>query len=159
MRLRPSSLVLSLTAGATALALLAPGPTAALAAGGPGYRQHDYADGQARYVLPPGENGLVTLAQALAFEATGQRPAHSQDQLGEYRDLLYGYPSLTDATLGRYFNDESFGVRPADVTRTEQPGPGVTIYRDSHDVPPSTATPTPPPRSAPATPRPRTGCS
>jgi acyl-homoserine lactone acylase PvdQ len=135
MRLRPSSLVLSLTAGATALALLAPGPTAALAAGGPGYRQHDYADGQARYVLPPGENGLVTLAQALAFEATGQRPAHSQDQLGEYRDLLYGYPSLTDATLGRYFNDESFGVRPADVTRTEQPGPGVTIYRDSHDVP------------------------
>jgi acyl-homoserine lactone acylase PvdQ len=135
MRVRPSSLALSLTAGATALALLAPQLGPARAAGGPAYRQHDYADGQTRYVLPPGENGLVNLTQALAFEANGQRPADSQDQLGEYSGLLYGYPSLTQATLGKYFNDESFGVKPADVTRTEQPGPGVTIYRDTHDVP------------------------
>jgi hypothetical protein len=71
MRVRPSSLALSLTAGATALALLAPQLGPARAAGGPAYRQHDYADGQARYVLPPGENGLVNLTQALAFEANG----------------------------------------------------------------------------------------
>jgi acyl-homoserine lactone acylase PvdQ len=135
MRVRPSSLALSLTAGATALALLAPTLGTAQAAGSPVYRQHDYADGQARYVLPPGENGLVNATQALAFEATGQRPAGSQDQLGEYSNLLYGYPSLTSSTLGKYFNDESFGVKPADVTRTEQPGSGVTIYRDTHDVP------------------------
>ncbi len=136
MRVRTGSLTLSLTAGATALALLVPTTTGARAAGGrPAYRRHDYADGQARYVLPPGENGLVNAQQALAFEATGQRPPDSQDQLGHYRTLLYGYPSLTDGTLGKYFDDESFGVRPADVIRTEQPEDGATIYRDRHDVP------------------------
>ena len=136
MRARTGSLVLTLSAAATALAMLAPVVGAAdAAAGGPTYRQHDYADGQARYVLPPGENGLVNATDALAFETTQQRPADSQDQLGQYAGLLYGYPSLTNATLGRYFNDESFGVRPQDVTRTETPGDGVTIYRDTHDVP------------------------
>jgi len=136
MRARAGALVLSLTAAATTLALLASAPRSAdAAAGGPGYRRHDYADGQARYVLPPGENGLVNATDALAFETTQQRPADSQDQLGQYAGLLYGYPRLTNATLGRYFNDESFGVRPQDVTRTETPGNGVTIYRDTHDVP------------------------
>jgi acyl-homoserine lactone acylase PvdQ len=136
MRRRAGSLALSLIGGATALALLVPQTGAAQAVtGGPAYRLHDYADGQARYVLPPGENGLVTLTQALAFQATGQRPPNSQDQLGEYSSLLYGYPHLTDADLGAYFNDESFGVKAADIVRTEQPEAGVTIYRDTHDVP------------------------
>ncbi len=140
MRVRAGSLVLPLTLSlgmaVTSLALLAPvGGAADAAPGGPAYRRHDYADGQARYVLPPGENGLVNATDALAFETTQQRPANSQDQLGQYSGLLYGYPTLTDATLGTYFNDESFGVRPADVTRTETPGDGVTIYRDTHDVP------------------------
>jgi acyl-homoserine lactone acylase PvdQ len=129
-------LTLAGTAAASALALLASTVGQASAVDtGPAYRLHDYADGQVAYVLPPGENGLVNLTQALAFETTGQRPANSDDQLGQYSGLLYGYPSLTDATLGSYFNDESFGVPPADVTRTEHPGSGVTIYRDTHDVP------------------------
>ena len=136
MRLRAVSLALSLTAAATSLALLAPALRPAdAAAGGPTYRRHDYADGRARYVLPPGENGLVNATDALAFETTQQRPANSQDQLGQYAGLLYGYPHLTNAKLGRYFNDESFGVRPKDITRTETPENGVTIYRDTHDVP------------------------
>jgi acyl-homoserine lactone acylase PvdQ len=135
MRLRAGSLALSLTAAATSLALLAPALGPADAAGGPTYRRHDLADGRARYVLPPGENGLVNATDALAFETTQQRPASSQDQLGQYSGLLYGYPHLTNATLGRYFNDESFGVRPRDITRTETPENGVTIYRDTHDVP------------------------
>ena len=99
------------------------------------YRANDYADGQAMSILPPGENGLVNALDAAQFELLGKRPAHSQDQLGKYADLLYGYPSLTDATLGDYYNDESFGVRAADVIRTESPTPGVTIYRDTYDVP------------------------
>jgi acyl-homoserine lactone acylase PvdQ len=86
-------------------------------------------------ILPPGENGLVTTSDALSFESTGQRPPNSQDQLGKYSDLLYGYPSLTDSTLDNYYVDESFGVRSADVTRTERPETGVTIYRDTYDVP------------------------
>jgi acyl-homoserine lactone acylase PvdQ len=140
MRARAGSLALCLTAGATSLALLVPavGPAdgpADAGTGGPAYRHHDFADGQARYVLPPGENGLVNATDALAFEATQQRPANSQDQLGQYSGLLYGYPRLTNAKLATYFNDESFGVRPQDVVRTEQPGDGVTIYRDTHDVP------------------------
>jgi acyl-homoserine lactone acylase PvdQ len=100
-----------------------------------GYRANDYADGQAMSVLPPGENGLVKATDLATFETTQQRPAASQDQLGKYANLLYGYPSLTDNTLGNYFNGESFGVPPADITRTETPGNGVTIYRDTHDVP------------------------
>jgi acyl-homoserine lactone acylase PvdQ len=99
------------------------------------YRADDYADGRAMSILPPGENGLVTTSDALKFESTQQRPPNSQDQLGKYADLLYGYPSLTDSTLHNYYVDESFGVRPADVTRTERPETGVTIYRDTHDVP------------------------
>lgn len=132
-------LALSLTAAATSLALVAPAVVPAVApadaAGGPPYRRHDNADGKARYVLPPGENGLVNATDALTVETTKQRPANSQDQLGQYSGLLYGYPHLTNVKLGRYFNDESFGVRPKDVTRTETPENGVTIYRDTHDVP------------------------
>src|SRR3954447_2028453 len=140
MRVRSVSVAvpLALATGLTVTSLAVLGSsvgTADAAAGGPTYRGHDYADGRARYVLPPGENGLVNATDALAFETTQQRPANSQDQLGQYSGLLYGYPRLTDRGLGRYFNDESFGVRPADVIRTERPGDGVTIYRDTHDVP------------------------
>src|SRR3954454_12423234 len=80
------------------------------------YRDGDYADGQAMYVLPPGENGLVNAADALQFETTGRRPPASDDQLSQYADLLYGAPTLTDDKLTDYFNDESFGVKPEDVT-------------------------------------------
>jgi acyl-homoserine lactone acylase PvdQ len=72
---------------------------------------------------------------AAKFELNGTRPPNSQDQLSKYTDLLYNYPSLTDSTLGNYYNDESFGVLPQDITRTEKPKVGVTIYRDTHDVP------------------------
>ncbi|MGN6781631.1 MAG: penicillin acylase family protein [Marmoricola sp.] len=134
MRLRRPTFAAACLLSACALAapLL---PAANAAEPDPGYRVHDYADGQAMSILPPGENGLVNATDLLAFETTKQRPANSQDQLSKYADLLYGYHHLTDATLSRYYDDESFGVRPADVTRTETPGPGTTIYRDSHDVP------------------------
>jgi acyl-homoserine lactone acylase PvdQ len=123
------SAILLLTAG------LATPVVAAGASDSPGYRQHDYADGRATSILPPGENGLVNAADAARFETTGARPANSDDQLGKYAGLLYGASSLTDAGLGRYFDDESFGVPAGQVTRTEQPGPDVTIYRDARDVP------------------------
>jgi acyl-homoserine lactone acylase PvdQ len=100
----------------------------------PTYRLNDYANGQAMSILPPGENGLVNSVDAVNF-ALGKRPPNSQDQLGKYANLLYGYPSLTDKTLTSYFNDESFGVPSGQVIRTETPGPGVTIYRDTLDIP------------------------
>src|SRR3982751_913139 len=54
------------------------------------YRAHDYAHGQAMSILPPGENGLVTSAQLVAYGAnSNNRPPHSQDQLAPYENLLY----------------------------------------------------------------------
>jgi len=127
-------LVAALSALAVTAATVAPQAQAATG-DGPGYQTHDYADGQAMSILPPGENGLVNATDLLKFETTQQRPPNSDDQLGKYADLLYGYHHLTDANLGDYYDDESFGVKPADLTRTETPGPGVTIYRDGRDVP------------------------
>ncbi len=99
------------------------------------YRANDYADGQAMSINPPGENGLVNAVDLAKFELTKQRPANSDDQLQKYNALLYASNTVTDSTLGKYYNDESFGVRPADITKTEKPTPGLTIYRDRADVP------------------------
>ncbi|HET8583819.1 MAG TPA: penicillin acylase family protein, partial [Jatrophihabitans sp.] len=129
--LTAAAVVALVVAGATTV----PGPAGATAAPSHAYRADDYADGQAMSILPAGENGLVTATEELQYTLLGTRPPYSQDQLGKYANLLYGYPSLTDATLGNYYDDESFGVQPSAITRTETPEPGVTIYRDNHDVP------------------------
>ena len=88
-------------------------------------------------ILPAGENGLVTLAQLRRFERTGKRPANSQDELAPYASLVFGAKTLTDATLGRYYLDESFGIPRGQITATEHPSPSVpvVIYRDRHDIP------------------------
>jgi acyl-homoserine lactone acylase PvdQ len=105
------------------------------------YRAGDYAHGQAMSILPPGENGAVTATQLATYELTKGRPPYSQDQLAKYENLLYGYPTLTDNTLDKYYDDESFGVRPGDVLRTEDPSSSaypageVKIIRDQNDVP------------------------
>jgi acyl-homoserine lactone acylase PvdQ len=102
------------------------------------YRAGDFAHGKAMSILPPGENGAVTQAQLLGVLGKKSFPPHSQDQLGKYENLLYHASSVTDATLGKYYDDESFGVKPADILRTENPTDPdgtVKIIRDSHDVP------------------------
>jgi acyl-homoserine lactone acylase PvdQ len=121
---------------AVLVAALAPGGgTVGAATPSSAYRADDYADGQAMSILPAGENGLVNAGDALLYETLKKRPPASSDQLAPYANLLYGYPSLTDDTLSSYYDDESFGVRPGDIVRTERPGTAVTIYRDKHDVP------------------------
>lgn len=85
-------------------------------------------------ILPPGENGLVNTADAARFEATGARPAHFDDQLGMYADLVRAAPGITDADLLTYYKDGRFGVDPANVERTETPRPGCTIRRDRFGV-------------------------
>lgn len=127
----PALAVAALTAGL----LVPPDGPAGAAAPSAAYRANDYADGRAMSILPPGENGLVNAVDLVNFELLKKRPANSQDQLGKYADLLYGYPSLTDASLGDYFNDESFGAPPGEIKRVERPTAGVTIYRDTRDVP------------------------
>src|SRR3954452_4931919 len=82
-----------------------------------------------RNVLPAGSDGFDNAAELSAFEATGPRPAHNDDHLALYRDLLYAVPGLTDAQLPKYFKDATFGVRPEDVESVESPRSDVTIVR------------------------------
>ena len=92
------------------------------------YGTDDY--GGFRDVLPPGTNGLDNGAQLAAFLATGQRPAHNNDQLSMYGDLVYAAPGLKADDVGKYFKDSTFGVKPDDVESTISPRSDVTIVRD-----------------------------
>src|SRR3954452_11545539 len=80
-----------------------------------------------RNVLPPGANGLSNLAELGAFLTTGARPAHNDDQLALYANLLKAPKPFTDGTLNSLFKDASFGGGES-VTR---PRPDVRIERDS----------------------------
>lgn len=84
-----------------------------------------------RNVLPPGENGLSTLAEIFAFRGLGTLPPHYADQQPLYEDLIYGSPGLSDAGIADYFKDATFGVPAGKVASTIEPRPGVTIVRDA----------------------------
>jgi hypothetical protein len=127
--------VAALTATSLAVVTAQAAPAQAGRAPSHAYRANDFADGRAKSILPPGENGLVNAIQAGKYFTTGKRPPHSQDQLRKYTRLLYHSRGLTNAQLHKYFLDESFGVRKRHITRAEKPGRGVTIYRDRHDIP------------------------
>lgn len=103
----------------------------------PTFGANDYAGGQAMYILPAGENGLVNQKQFLRFIKNGTRPPNSQDQLAPYENLEFGYQSLTNSALSNYYLSESFGVKKGQVLRTEHPSPKVpvVIYRDDSDIP------------------------
>lgn len=83
-----------------------------------------------RNVLPPGSAGNDNALQLAAFQAAGTRPAHWDDQLPLYTDLLYASPTLTHDDVAKYFKDATFGVKPEDVESTQTPRPGVIIVRD-----------------------------
>ena len=72
-------------------------------------------------VLPPGTNGLANGLQLAAFLTTGARPAHNDDQLAMYRDLIYATPGLKAEDLGRYYKDSTFGVKLGDDASTINP--------------------------------------
>jgi acyl-homoserine lactone acylase PvdQ len=91
---------------------------------------NDYCLDQCNDILPPGENGNATLADILAHQALGTRPAHSADQLDAYANLLNSYTGLTDEQIGQFYNDSAFGVPAGQVESTESPRSDVTIVRD-----------------------------
>lgn len=107
----------------TADVLVAPAPV--MAAPAP-----DYCAGQCADILPPGENGNATLAGILANRVLGTQPAHADDQLGRYADLVGGYRGLTGDNLDEFFNDSSFGVPDGQAASTIHPRADVTIVRD-----------------------------
>ncbi|HET6633820.1 MAG TPA: penicillin acylase family protein, partial [Streptomyces sp.] len=102
----------------------------------------DYCRGQCHDILPPGENGTATAAQIILNKLFGTKPAHTDDQLDEYADLVNGYSGLTDGTLSEFFNDASFGVPDDQVESTNHPGgrDDVTVVRDEHGIPHITGT-------------------
>ncbi|MFD7462887.1 MULTISPECIES: penicillin acylase family protein [unclassified Streptomyces] len=115
--------------------LLSPlSPAAALpeAPAAPAAAADDHCGGRCSDILPPGQNGNATLAQILLHQAFGTRPAHTDDQLGPYAGLAGGHQNLTDATLGGFFNDASFGVPADQIASTVRPAgrTDVTIVRD-----------------------------
>src|SRR5260370_41811682 len=133
------------TAGAGVAIELTTASPSALGATGPGgfslqptYRADDFAGGQAMYILPAGENGLVNLAQLKRFFNHGVRPKFSQDQLAPYENLEFGYPSLTDSTLGNFYLAASFGRKPAQATRPHHPSPPppVSLHPPTPHTPP-----------------------
>jgi acyl-homoserine lactone acylase PvdQ len=107
--------------------VLTPAPQPAAAAVLP---PNDYCLDQCNDIVPPGENGNATLADILAHQALGFRPAHSADQLDPYANLVAGYTGLTEDQIANFFNDSSFGVPAGQVERTENPRADVTILRD-----------------------------
>ena len=84
-----------------------------------GYQQND---GRGFWnILPPGSNGLSNGPELLAFLSTGTRPAHNDDQLDLYANLIRQSPGLGPGEIPTVFKDASFGVRPANVERTYSP--------------------------------------
>jgi acyl-homoserine lactone acylase PvdQ len=94
-----------------------------------GYGKND--GGGFRNVLPPGQNGLATFQDYLAFQSKGTRPRHWADQQPLYENLLYASPSLSDDQVDDYFKDATFGVRKAKRESVVEPRDGVTIIRDA----------------------------
>ncbi|WP_027006012.1 penicillin acylase family protein [Conexibacter woesei] len=113
-----------------ALALLAPAAAARADVPIPPAGTGDDSGGGFHDILPPGTNGLANLVQLGTFLTTGQRPAHNDDQLGMYADLVRATPGLRASQLSNYFKDSTFGVRPNDVASTVSPRSDVTIARD-----------------------------
>ncbi len=113
------------------------------------YQQDDYAGGRAYSIVPPGQNGFESATDAATFLSTGQRPPHQYDQNDMYANLVYASPGLQDSQILDYYKDESFGVKPGSVERTETPNctvvvapsansphcDDVTIVRDEFGIP------------------------
>jgi acyl-homoserine lactone acylase PvdQ len=109
-------------------------PVGAMAAASPEpYGKHDA--GGFRNVLPPAQGGNASLHDITVFEATGEKPPNSDDQLGMYSNLAYAVPGLKRSDIQRYYKDATFGVKPGDVESTESPRDDVTIVRDGFGVP------------------------
>ncbi len=109
---------------ATSTTLLSAAPATAAPA------NNDYCLGQCNDILPPGENGNATLTDILGNKTIGTRPAHTDDQLGKYANLVNSYAGLTNGQLSNFFDDSSFGVPANQVESTISPRSDVTIVRD-----------------------------
>ena len=84
-----------------------------------------------RNVLPAGQEGVGNAIDLAAFNASGSRPPHWDDQEPLYDGLLYASPTMKAEDVAKYFKDATFGVKDGEVASVDTPRPGVTIIRDS----------------------------
>jgi acyl-homoserine lactone acylase PvdQ len=137
---------IGLVAATAAVAVVCGGASPAQSAPPPyPYQHNDF--GGFRNILPPGQGQGVNALEAANFLAAGNRPAHDDDQLQMYEDLVYATPGLPESRIGDFYKDASFGVPPGQVEDTYQPlcilptAPSsdacekVTIQRDAYGVP------------------------
>ena len=141
------AIVAALATGAAALSIAGPAMAAPPEPGA--YQQDDFAGGRAFSIVPPGQNGFESATDVANFLADGTRPPHQYDQNDMYANLVYATPGLKDEQILDYFKDNSFGVEPQNIERTETPqclittppsanNPhcnDVTIVRDQFGVP------------------------
>lgn len=103
---------------------------------GPGGGAGEYGDyGGVRTILPPGQSGSITVAEAAAAQA-GSPPEHFDDQLEMYDALNHAdLGTLTEGDLGSYYKDAPLTLSDADAVRVDRPQDGVTIRWDGFGVP------------------------
>src|SRR3954447_21991380 len=113
------------------------------------YQHNDYSAGNAWNIVPPGQNGFESAADAAAFELNGTRPPHQFDQNNMYANLVYAVPGLEAADIPAYYKDASFGVASGEEEGIDNPDcavivppspssehcDDVTIQRDKFGVP------------------------
>jgi acyl-homoserine lactone acylase PvdQ len=128
MRRRRPLLSSLLTVTLVSAAVMAPMATSPASAA---FAVNDYCLGECSDILPPGENGNATLVQVLANQAFGTMPAHADDQLAPYANLVQNYTGLTGEQINNFFNDSSYGVAASNVESTVSPRSDVTIVRDT----------------------------
>jgi acyl-homoserine lactone acylase PvdQ len=130
---RRTGLRLLLLAGLLALAPMAPGGAAAVAAGEGQYLVHDYGTAmRVRNILPSGEQGTTTLPQFIqgTLDPTFH-PPHQYDQRAMYDGPTFVAPGqVTEAQRLQFSKEETFGVPDDQIESVESPRPGLTIVRD-----------------------------
>ena len=78
-------------------------------------------------ILPPGQGKYQNGPE----QATGQQSPHNSDQIEPYDLMVQGAPDITEADLGKYFKDATFGVKETDIAREYYPREGVVVLRDT----------------------------
>ncbi len=86
-------------------------------------------------ILPPGQGRYMNSFELIQAQAGGGQPSQNTDQLAMYDSLVQGAPGVTRETLTDYFKDASFGVEDDKIVSEYSPAGGVTVKRDTFNVP------------------------
>jgi acyl-homoserine lactone acylase PvdQ len=86
-------------------------------------------------IIPPGQNGRLTAAEALEYLSSGDLPPYTEDQSPLYANLSQAPPGITVSELVDYFKPAPFTAPEVPTEVVNTPKSGVTITRDAFGVP------------------------